>query len=59
MAYQMIADVLMSVWVFSIVLDGGNKSSNSYLDVQIRFCVNEVMHNLHLVALPMTEHHTG
>ena len=55
----MIADVLKSVWAFSIALDGGNKSSTSYLDVRIRFSVNEVMHNIHLVALPMRERHTG
>jgi hypothetical protein len=59
MAYQMIADVLRSVWAFSIALDGGNKSNTSYLDVRIRFCVNEVVHNLHLVALPMRQRHTG
>ena len=29
MAYQMIADILKSVWAFSIALDGGNKSSTS------------------------------
>jgi hypothetical protein len=58
MAYQMIADVLKSVWAFSIALDGGNKSNVSYLDVRIRFCVKEVVHNLHLVALPMRERHT-
>jgi hypothetical protein len=55
----MIADVLKSIWEFSIALDGGNKSSSSYLDVRIRFCVKEVIHNLHLVALPMRERHTG
>jgi len=42
----MIADVLKSVWAFSIALDGGNKSSNSYLDVRIKFSVNEVMYNI-------------
>jgi len=59
MAYQMISDVLKSVWAFSIALDGGNKSSTSYLDVRIRLSVNEVMRNIHLVALPMRERHTG
>ena len=59
MAYQMISDLLKSVWAFSIALDGGNKSSTSYLDVRLRFSVNEVMHNIHLVALPMRERHTG
>ena len=59
MAYQMISDVLKSLWAFSIALDGGNKSSTSYLDVRLRFSVNEVMHNIHLVALPMRERHTG
>ena len=59
MAYQMIADVLRSVWAYSIAMDGGNKSSVSYLDVRIRFCVKEVVHNIHVVALPMRERHTG
>ena len=59
MAYQMISDILKSVWAFSIALEGGNNSDNSYLDVRIRFSVNEVLYNLHLVALPIREHNTG
>ena len=59
MAYQMISDILKSVWAFSIALEGGNKSDNSYLDVRIRFSVNEVLYNLHLVALPMREHYSS
>ena len=43
MAYQMISDILKSVWAFSIALEGGNKSDNSYLDVRIRFSVNDTI----------------
>ena len=59
MAYQYIGDVLKSVWAFSIALDCGNKSRTSYLDVRVRFCIKEVLYNIHLVALPMFERHTG
>ena len=59
MAYQMISDTLGSLWAFSIALDGGTKSNVSYLDVRIRFSVQETIHNLHLVAIPMRESHTG
>jgi hypothetical protein len=54
MANQMIADVLKSISAFSIALDGGNKSS-SYLDGRIRLCVEELIHNLHLVAFSMRD----
>ena len=47
------------VWAFSIAFDGGNKSDQSYVDVRIRFCLDNQVHNLHLIALPMHERHTG
>jgi len=53
MAYQMITDILKPVWTLSIALDCGNKSDILYLDIKIRFCVNEVLYNIYLVALPM------
>jgi hypothetical protein len=47
---------------FSIaLLDGGNKSDTSYLDVRI--CVvsarGTILSNLHLLPIPMRERHTG
>lgn len=59
MSFQIMSDVLHRVWAFSIAFDGGNKSNQSYLDVRIRFCLDAKIHNLHLVALPMHERHTG
>jgi hypothetical protein len=47
------------VWAFSIAFDGGNKSNQSYVDVRIRFCVETQLCNLHLIALPFHERHTG
>jgi hypothetical protein len=47
------------IWAFSIAFDGGNKSNQSYVDVRIRFCVENHVCNLHLVALPIHERCTG
>ena len=46
------------VWAFSIAFDGGNKSNQSYVDVHICFCLDCQVYNLHLIALPVHEHHT-
>ena len=58
MAFQMIQDILKSLWCFSIAFEVGNKSNTSYLDVQIRFCQGNNLHNLQVVALPMQQCHT-
>ena len=47
------------VWAFSIAFDGGNKSNQSYVDVHICFCLDCQVYNLHLIALPIHERHTG
>ena len=52
-AFQMMQDILKSLWCFSIAFDVGNKSNTSYLDVQVQFCQGSNLHNLHVVALPM------
>ena len=57
---QTIAAILKESWAFSIALDGGNKSDTSYLDVRIRVVSSRgVLLNLHLLAIPMRERHTG
>jgi len=56
---QTIGTMLRSAWAFSIALDGGNKSDTSYLDVRIRVCIQNRLHNLHVIAIPMRERHTG
>jgi hypothetical protein len=57
---QTISAILKDSWAFSIALDGGNKSDTSYLDVRLRVISNHgVLLNLHLLAIPMRERHTG
>ena len=55
-------NILLSdyVWAFPIAFDGGNKSNQSYVDVDvcICFCLDCQVYNLHLIALPIHEHHT-
>jgi hypothetical protein len=58
---QTISSMLkQSCWAFSIVLDGGNKSDTSYLDVRIRVVSGSgILSNLHLMAIAMQDRHTG
>ena len=44
---------------FAIALDGGNKASVPYLDIQIHFVLGHELFNVHLIACPMYESHTG
>ena len=44
---------------FSIAFAGGNKSNQSYIDVTFCFCLDCQVYNLHLIALPIHECHTG
>ena len=45
--------------LFSIVLDGGNKIDTLSLDVILRMCIQNKLHNLHVIAISMRELHTG
>ena len=58
---QTILTMLKEAWAFSIVLDGGNNSNTSYLDMRIRVFSSGSgpLSNLHVVAIPMCDHHTG
>ncbi|CAK9860155.1 unnamed protein product [Sphagnum jensenii] len=53
-----ITDMLLhsSIWAFSVVEDGNTHHSNSFFEMRI--CVNGVLSNLHLVAIPMSKRHT-
>ena len=44
---------------FSIAFDSGNKSNQSFVDVTICFSLDCQGYNLHLLALPVHECHTG
>jgi hypothetical protein len=56
---QTIGLMLRSGWALLMGLDGGNKSDTSYLDVRIRVCIQKRLYNLHVIAIPMRERHTG
>ena len=58
-AFQTIAEALRFCWAFSIALDGGNKASVPYLDFRLRFVLGFELFNVHLIACPMYESHTG
>ena len=47
------------VWAFSIAFDGSTHRGTSFSDVRLRVCVDGVLQNFHLVALPMFERHTS
>ena len=58
---QRIADVLndKSVWAFSLANDSSTHYGRSYFDNRIRFHRNGVLYNVHAIAIPMFERHTG
>ncbi|CAK4110205.1 unnamed protein product [Aphanomyces euteiches] len=47
------------VWAFSIAFDGSTHRGTSFFDVRLRVCVDGVLQNFHLVALPMFERYTS
>ena len=56
---ELISNLLMKCWTFSLVMDMSTHMSTSYLDIQIRFFYGSTIHNFHLVAVPMFTRHTG
>ena len=56
---QAIAEVMRSSWAFSISFDAATNQTNSYLDIRVRLYHREELWNMHLLALPMYERHTG
>ena len=46
-------------WAFAVALDGGNKASVPYLDIQICFFLGHELFNVHLMACPMYESYMG
>ena len=60
---QLISTILdpknRSCWAFSLANDASTHYGKSYFDNRIRVHINGKLHNLHLVAIPMFEQHTG
>ncbi len=43
--------------MFLVTEDGNTHHSNSFFDMRIRIYVDDILSNLHLVAIPMFERH--
>ncbi len=58
---QQIADCLddKSVWAMSMASDGSTHRGQSFFNLRIRICFRGRLLNLHLVAIPMFDRHTG
>jgi hypothetical protein len=48
-----------STWAFSLANDASTHYGKSYLDNRIRFHRNRVLYNIHMLAIPMYDRHTG
>ena len=47
------------VWTFSLANDSSTHYGHSYLDNRIRFHRNGIIHNVHALAIPIFDRHTG
>ena len=56
---QYLKELFKKIWAFSIGLDAGNNAGSSYLDIRMRCFFKGDLQNLHLMAIPMQERHTG
>ena len=48
-----------SCWAFSLANDASTHFGKSYFDNRIRIHINGKLYNLHAIAIPMFEQHTG
>ena len=56
---QRIKDLLTRTWCYSVAFDGSTYQHKSYLDIRIRVYCNGDIQNIHVIALPMFDRHTG
>jgi hypothetical protein len=56
---QYLKELFKKLWAFSIGLDAGNNAGSSYLDIRMQCFFKGNLQNLHLLAIPMRERHTG
>ena len=47
------------VWAFSLANDASTHFGKSYFNNRIRFHLNGVLYNVHAIAIPMFDRHTG
>ena len=56
---QILADILLKLWSFSIALDSSTHQGMSYLDIRIQFHWKGSIQNFHLRTIPLFKRHTG
>jgi hypothetical protein len=56
---QNIKDSLKEVFCYSVAFDSATYQNTSYFDIRLRVYKNGDVHNIHVLALPMFERHTG
>lgn len=58
-ALQICREIMLRSWTYSVALDASNKGTSAYLDVRIRIYWNGKIENIHILAIPMFDRHTG
>jgi len=48
-----------SIWAFSLANDASTHWGSSYLDNRIQFQLHGKLYDVHVIAIPMFEQHTG
>jgi hypothetical protein len=56
---QAIADAMRETWGYSAAFYCATYHSTTYMDIRVRLFRNDAIVNLHLLALPMFERHSG
>lgn len=56
---QYLKEIFKEVWAFAIAIDAGNNAGTAYLDLRMRCFFKGGLQNLHIMAIPMRERHTG
>jgi hypothetical protein len=56
---EKISELLCATWAFSIALDTSTVEYTGYLDFRVRVCVKSEIENLHVLAIPLRDRHTG
>lgn len=56
---QSIKDLLAKSWCYSVAFDGSTYQHTSYLDIRMRVYYQGDIKNIHVIALPMFDRHTG
>ena len=56
---QKVALMIRKVWAFSVAADMATRMGTLYLDVRVRLCWSLAVLNIHLLAIPMYDQHTG